>query len=54
MRTEREIHKVQDKIDPDASAGGQSRWPGMNYEQGVDAALRWVLGDTDEDPMEDE
>jgi len=37
----------------DASANG-SKWPGMSYEEGVAAALRWVLGESDEKPMEDE
>ena len=27
-----------------------SRWPGMSYEQGVEAAIRWMLGDF-ENPM---
>ena len=31
-----------------------THWPGMSYEQGVDAALRWAMGWTDEVPMEDE
>ena len=30
-----------------------TRWPGMSYEDGVDAALRWVLGYTDDKPMDD-
>jgi hypothetical protein len=33
---------------------GFSKWPGMTYEQGVLAALRWVRGDDDEPPMSDE
>lgn len=32
---------------------GTTRWPGMTYEQGVDAALRWAMGESDEPPMED-
>lgn len=31
---------------------GKSKWPGMSYEQGVEAALDWVLGERDESPME--
>lgn len=50
MRTVQEISDELDKVDGDASAGGPSKWPGMNYEQGVDAALRWALGWTDETP----
>lgn len=30
-----------------------SRYPGMNYEAGVYAALNWVLGDSETPPMED-
>lgn len=33
---------------------GASRWPGMSYEQGVENALRWATGETDDKPMEDE
>ena len=30
---------------------GCSRWPGMSYEQGVAAAIRWMQGDS-ANPME--
>lgn len=33
---------------------GRSRFPGMSYEQGVEAALRWVTGDSDDEPMPEE
>jgi hypothetical protein len=33
---------------------GTTRWPGMSYEQGVDAALRWATDQTDEPPMEED
>lgn len=36
----------------DAVDSGQSSFPGMSYEQGVDAALRWVTGDSNDAPME--
>lgn len=47
-----------DEVDEqlNAAADGMdngSKWPGMSYEQGVDAALRWVTGITDDKPMED-
>ena len=32
----------------------QGRWPGMTYEQGVEAALRWVTGEEDLNPLEEE
>jgi hypothetical protein len=25
--------------------GGDTKYPGMNYEQGIEEALMWVLGD---------
>lgn len=49
MRSQGEI----DNAIADAEHGGVSKWPGMTYEEGVSAALRWVSGDTDEHPMED-
>jgi hypothetical protein len=32
--------------------GRAGQWPGMAYEDGVLAALDWVLGDDDQAPME--
>lgn len=29
------------------------KYGGMTYENGVEAALMWVLGDRDDKPMED-
>ena len=37
----------------ESESSGQSVFPGMTYEQGVESALNWVLGDTDIDPFED-
>lgn len=36
-----------------SEAEGRSQWPGMTYEQGVSAALRWATGQSDEVPMEE-
>lgn len=51
----------RDKIDieeqvaiADEQDGKGSAWPGMSYEQGVSAALRWALGDEDTPPMSEE
>lgn len=33
---------------------GATKWPGMTYEQGVGAALDWVLGDREEKPFTEE
>jgi hypothetical protein len=30
-----------------------SRWPGMSYEQGVEAALEWATGQTEDKPTEE-
>ena len=46
MRTSDEIWEQIDKSNP----YGASRWAGMTYEQGVDAALRWVLEEDEAEP----
>lgn len=50
-RTESEIreqiHKALDNMDE-----GSSIFPGLTYEDGVQASLDWVLGEQDEEPME--
>lgn len=51
-RTEEEISKVLDAC-IESENTGESKYPGMTYEQGVRAALEWVTGDTDDNPMED-
>jgi len=37
----------------ESEEAGTTRWRGMTYEQGVSAALRWVLGESEDNPMED-
>jgi hypothetical protein len=51
--TQEQIDEQIDKaIDKAMESEGRSRWPGMTYEQGVDAALRWATGASDEAPMD--
>lgn len=52
-RDEDEIREVIDRAAASIETG--TRWPGMNYEEGVRAALEWALGDVsvDENPMGD-
>ena len=50
-RTTKEIDDVRNKT-IEAVDAGTSKWPGMTYEQGVEAALAWVVGDG-QDPMEE-
>jgi len=49
MRTEQEI---EDQINEAVENDG--KWPGMTYESGVASALRWVTGEDDLAPMNDE
>lgn len=42
---EEQLAEVREQIDK-----GGFRFPGMTFEDGVAAALTWVLGDTDEIP----
>lgn len=50
---QRSEDEIQGQIDEANETFYDSRWAGMSYEQGVDAALRWVIGETDEKPMEE-
>lgn len=52
MRTEQEINELLDNRLPEG-AEGPSKWPGMTYEQGVEAMAHWVTGRNDNDPLED-
>ena len=51
MPTEDEINEVMNQC-IEAESDGRSRWPGMSYEQGVLAAIRW-LKEGDCHPLED-
>jgi hypothetical protein len=53
LRTAKEVEDMLNDALPEG-AEGPSKWLGMTYEQGVDATVRWVLGWTDEKPMEDD
>lgn len=51
-RTDDEIEEVI-VVCYESETGGGSKFPGMTYEQGVKAGIEWLVGDTDESPMED-
>jgi len=51
-RPQERIDEILNRCSEQEEEGG-SRWPGMTYEQGVSAAIRWMLGETDDDPYED-
>lgn len=55
LHTEVTEDQINEQID-EASDGidSGSRWPGMSYEQGVKAALDWVLGNEELAPMADD
>jgi len=46
---------VQEQLDEawDHINEGLNKWPNMTYEQGVQAALDWMLGNVDDPPMEE-
>lgn len=44
MKTQREIEDVLQDFD-----SLKNEYPGMTYEQGIEEALSWVLGDVDDD-----
>ena len=43
VRTESEINEVLDKVFESEESG--SIYPGMSYEDGVKAAIEWILND---------
>ena len=51
-RSEDEINDVLNKCDDREDSGG-SGWLGMSYEQGVAYAIRWITGQTEDNPMDD-
>ena len=53
MKDENEIRDQIDKATEQIDKGG-TKWRGETYEDGVYAALSWVLGEQAEGPMEDE
>lgn len=53
MRRQEEIFDQLD-LAVESEIEGRSKWPSMTYEEGVSAALRWVIGETDDKPMEDQ
>lgn len=52
MRPQSEIDDQMNKASDAVDGGG--KWPGMSYEEGVEAALSWVCGLRDEVPMPEE
>lgn len=50
VRTEQEIYEVLDEC-LNCENTGTSIYPGMSYEQGVKAAIEWIIGDTNEHPI---
>jgi len=50
--TEDEIDTILNEC-AEAADSGQSKFPGMSYEQGVTAAIRWMKGEDDNSPMSD-
>lgn len=51
VRTEKEINDLIDKC-ADAAMNG-TKFSGMSYEEGIRAGIEWVLGLSDEHPLED-
>lgn len=51
MPSENEIDEVLEAC-IEAEESGESKYPGMTYEQGVTAGIRWMQGRSDH-PMDD-
>lgn len=52
MRSQQEINEQMNRAAEGVNSGSQ--YSGMSYEEGVQQALMWVCGLSDEEPMPDE
>lgn len=52
VRTEQEIRDLLNQC-ADAEETGGSKYPGMSYEQGIKAAIEWIIGDINDHPIND-
>ena len=52
VRTEQEIWDLLNQC-ADAEETGGSKYPGMSYEQGIKAAIEWIIGDINDHPIND-
>jgi hypothetical protein len=50
-RTDEETDELLNKCSDQENKGG-SKYPGMTYEQGIQAGISWLLGYADENPLE--
>ncbi len=51
-RTDDEINEVLNEC-AERIYEGRSKFPGMSYEEGVEAAIRWLTEDEYDHPMDD-
>jgi len=51
-REPQQIEKLLGEINAQLAAGG-TKYRGLSYEEGIDAAIRWLTGETDDHPYED-
>lgn len=48
-RTREEVDELLNQVSERQNEGG-SRFPGQTFEEGVEAGIRWVLGEVDDYP----
>ncbi len=53
IRTTNEIDDVQHRA-AESSSEGRSVYPGMSYEEGIDAVLRWLFDEDADAPFDEE
>ena len=51
-RSDAEINQVLNDC-MEREMEGRTQWPAMTYEQGVAAALRWLIGESEDHPTQD-
>lgn len=51
VRSQKEINEVINQADQNLSEIG-TKYPGMNYEEGIKAFYDWLIGSVEEPPFE--
>jgi len=50
---ERTAEEIEELLKACEKSGSESRYFGMTYEQGISEGIRWIIGDTEDYPLDD-
>lgn len=52
VRSEEEVDDLSNRVSEVKDTVG-TKWKGMTFEDGIRSTIDWLVGDQDEDPLED-